>query len=395
MFRRVLEIVFAAENLLPPIGGAELAALEWLGFLAGRHSVRAVWVGDGGPFPAERDGVELLPVTAPAAQGGYWKLKRLRREAVGRRLDAVLGERPADVVVTALHAAPAVVAAACRRGAATVLMLHSYESLCKYAFDPASGCRPDSRCRRCPRARALEPSERRELFAARDAHERSLLEADRLVAPSQFAARACEAWCGRRPAVAPSVMAVSPPLPASPAGHVLLASARWQPHKGVALLEPLARELAPRPVVITAEGLDPALSRRLATLSHVEVRPNGPIAELLTGARALLVPSQMPESFGRLAFEGLASGVPTLASAVGGLPEYVPAGQLVGDTGSVSAWARALEALEEPSRWEAARQAGIEAAREVVREPPMDRLEAVLLEARARAVSTGAAHGRA
>ena len=390
MPRSRLEILFAAESLVPPVGGAERFALEWLGALAGRHAVRAVWVGE--DAASEPGGVEPLPVAAPAGgDSGYWAVKRRRREAIGRGVDAALSARPADVVVTALHAAPAAIASGRRHGAATVLMLHSYEALCKYAFDPGSACRPRSRCRDCPRARDLDPTEREELFAAREAHEGSLAQADRLVAPSRFVAGACQAWCGRRPVVVPDVTVAGPPLPASPAGHVLLASARWRPHKGVDLLEPLARELAPRPVAITEGGLDSALRERLAALPHVQVRPNAPIDELLTGARALLVPSQWPEPFGRLAFEGLAAGIPTLASAVGGLTDYVPAAQLVEEPGSVSAWARALEAVEEPSRWEAARRGGMEAAREVVREPPADRLETVLAEAASALV----AHGRA
>jgi len=381
MSRPRLEILFAAESLLPPAGGAERFALEWLGALSGRHGVRAVWLGDGGATPAQRDGVELAPAAPPGTGGGYWTRKRRRRDAVGRRVDAALAERPADVVVTALHAAPAAIAAGRRRHAATVLMLHSYEALCKYAFDAGSDCVPESRCRDCPRARALEPAERRELLASREAHGTALAEVDRLVAPSRFVAGACEAWCGRRPVVVPDVTALSPPVPASPTGHVLLASARWTPHKGADLVEPLARALAPRPVAITANGLDAARARRLAGCAYVDVRPNEPIGELLAGARALLVPSRWPEPFGRVAFEALSAGVPALASAVGGLPEYVPAGQLVDDPASVPAWLRALEELEQPGRWEAARRAGIEAARAVVSSPPVERLEAVLLEA--------------
>jgi glycosyltransferase involved in cell wall biosynthesis len=376
-----LEILFAAEFLLPPVGGAERFALEWLGALARRHGVRAVWLDEPGGAWSAPDGVEARPVPAPGSDGAYWRVKRERREAVGAGVHDALDERPADVVVGALHAAPAAIAAARGSDAATVLMLHSYEALCKYAFDRGSRCEPRSRCRRCPRAGALDPAEREELFAAREAHEMSLAHADRLVAPSRAVAGACEAWCGRRPAVVPDVTAAGPVLDASPQGHVLLASARWKDHKGLGLLEPLAAALAPRPVVVTAGGLDPARRRRREAAAHVDVRQNAPIAELLAEARALLVPSQWPEPFGRVAFEGLAAGVPVLASAVGGLPEYVPAGQLVSPPDSVSAWVSALEALEDPERWSEARREGIATARAVVEPPPVDRLEAVLVDA--------------
>ena len=380
MSRPRLEIVFAAENLLPPIGGAERVTLEWLEELAGRHAVRAVWVAGEEAAPAP-EGVEPLPVARPRDGGGYWLTKRLRAGAVARGVDATLDERPADVVLTGLHAGPAAVAAGRRHGAATVVALHSYEALCKFAFAPASACRPSSHCRACPAAQALGPVERRELFAARDAHERSLADADGLVAPSRFVAGACESWCGRRPVVVPSVSAAPLPLPASPRGHVLLAAARWTGHKGRDLLEPLAEALAPRPFVVTEDGLDAALRRRLAVLPHVQIRAGGPIEALLCGARAVLVPSQWPEPFGRVAFEGMASGVPAIASAVGGLQEVVPAPQLVDPPDSPAAWVAAVEALEEPARWARARDAGIRAARAIAAPPAVERLEAVLLDA--------------
>ncbi len=403
MEARRLDILYAVEHLLPATGGAERHALDWLGALARRHTIRATWLEGGSDAPAPGEapgklpaGVEGVAVAAPDADGGYWARKRARRERLGTAVARELARRPADVVVTALHAAPGAIAAAGEVGAASVLVLHSYESLCKYAFDAGSECRPRSGCRACPRALALDPDERRELIAARAAHGEALAAVACVVAPSRAVAEACRAWSGREAAIVPDVAGVEPERGpdsrgaaarevgrhaepgADGAGRILLAAARWSPNKGAGLLAPLARALAPRPLAITARGLPAELRAELQELRHVDVVANAPIRHLLAAASVLLVPSQWPEPFGRLAFEGLAAGVPTLASAVGGLREYVPGPQLVDPPGSVAAWAGAVRALDDPEHRRAARRAGIRAARQVVAVPPADRLETVL-----------------
>jgi glycosyltransferase involved in cell wall biosynthesis len=95
----------------------------------------------------------------------------------------------------------------------------------------------------------------------------------------------------------------------------------------------------------------------------------------------LIVPSQSPEPFSRVAFEGMAAGVPTLASATGGLAELVPVEQLVEDFASPNAWRTAIGDLRQPARWHAARERGLRAARAVQLRGPLRRFEEVLLEA--------------
>jgi glycosyltransferase involved in cell wall biosynthesis len=162
---------------------------------------------------------------------------------------------------------------------------------------------------------------------------------------------------------------------------VLLVATRWSENKGLGLLAALGRALAPRRVAVTADGLPGSARAALRRLENVRVVANAPMPELLRDARLLLVPSQLPESFGRVAFEGMAAGVPTLAAGVGGLREFVPAGQLVEPPGSVDAWTAAVRRLDEPAAWNAARAAGRAAARAVVADPPPGRWERILAEA--------------
>ncbi len=309
--------------------------VEALGAVRERHVVRVV---------------QLDPMPRPDP---YWEGRRRRREEVGRRVVAAVAEQRPDVVVTQLHAAPAVIPAADAAGVPSVLVLPSYESLCKHAFDAGTECRPETLCRGCPAALALPESERRELAGSRVAHEASLASVSALVAPSRFVAAACLDWCGREATVVHPVAAPPGDAEARPDGPVVALASRWTRNKGAEIVAALGD-------VRSAEG-------------------DEPVGSVLAGAGILVVPSQSPEPFARVAFEGMAAGVPTLASAIGGLPELVPAEQLVVDYADPAAWRAAIAELREPRRWLAARECGLNAARTARRQAPLRRFEELLL----------------
>ncbi len=332
-----MEVLFAAEGLVPAVGGAERFVVEALAAIRERHSVRTIY---------------LEPEPRPER---YWEWRRRRREEVGRRAEQALGERRADVVVTQLHSAPAVIAAADAAGVPSVLLLPSYESLCRLAFDAGSECHPETRCRGCPAVHDLPASERAELASSRDEHDASLAAASAIVAPSQYVADACFGWSRRRAVVVSPVGAAPRDAEARPDGPVIALASRWTRNKGAELLAELDE-------VRSTEG-----DQRLDRVLH--------------GAGILVVPSQSPEPFSRVAFEGMAAGVPTIASATGGLPELVPVEQLVEDFRSPSAWRTAIAELRQPARWQAARERGLIAARSVLLRDPLRRFEEVLLDA--------------
>jgi glycosyltransferase involved in cell wall biosynthesis len=86
------------------------------------------------------------------------------------------------------------------------------------------------------------------------------------------------------------------------------------------------------------------LNRRLRRLRNVTHRPpTDDMRGIYREARLVLVPSRAREGWGRVTSEAQLSGIPALASRIGGLPEAVgPGGILVDPEAGLEPWARAL-----------------------------------------------------
>ena len=365
-----MDVLFASDVLSPPRGGAERTMLEWIDGLRARgHATRAV----------------SLPPGPRPPDGAYWRWRAGHRAQTRERVAAAIADRAPDVVVAQLHGAAGAQRAAAEAGVPAVLVLASYESLCKLAFDPGSGCPPDGDCVRCPAARRLAAPERAALRASRREHEEARAGAAALVAVSHATARTVERWSGRTATVVhPVGPALPAPVEARWTGHVACVAAQWSPDKGAHLLPALAAAAAAhgRPVRVTEPGLTAAQRAELRA-AGAGVVPAAPIDDLLRGASLLLVPSRWDEPFGRVAWEALARGVPVLASAAGGLVEAVPPPLRVAPRGDPAAWTAAVDRLlGDEGAWRRTAAGARDHARTLLDPPPLD-----VLERRLRAVA--------
>jgi hypothetical protein len=337
------------------------------------------------------EGVSIQSVAAPASaskprDAWYWRARLDRSEAMRAAVDEAIDEHRPDVVVGQLHGGPGALAAAAKAGVARVLVLHSYEALCKVAFDPGSECRPPRDCAGCPHAAALPATERAALLELRARHSESVTGADALVAPSDWMAATLARWSGRRATVVRYALMAPSGVGGDYAGPVVIAANRWTAHKGVDLLPFLvdAARRAPgrgRTVRVTRRGLDDGMVASLMA-AGAEVVANAPFATLADGASAVVIPSQWEEPFGRLAWEAMAAGIPALASDSGGLAEFVPSDLLVTPRESSGAWSGALDRLfSSREGWDRAAAEGLSAAEAILDRAPGEHLESVLMAA--------------
>jgi N-acetyl-alpha-D-glucosaminyl L-malate synthase BshA len=87
------------------------------------------------------------------------------------------------------------------------------------------------------------------------------------------------------------------------------------------------RRQAPSELVMVGDGPDLPLAKEIAKSLDVEfVPPQKDVAPILQSADLVLVPSEM-ESFGLVALEAMACGVPVVATRCGGIEELVKDGE--------------------------------------------------------------------
>lgn len=269
---------------------------------------------------------------------------------------------------------PRALAAAREAGAATVVHLHNYRTVCAIGV-AFLGDRPCARCH----GRATWPgvvhrcrgslAEGAAYAAGLAAHQRALIDAaDALVAVSDAHARALEqrvALPAGRVHVVPNPIEVAADAGPAPGdgGHALFVG-RLVAEKGAAQAIAAARR-AGVPLVIAGDGPERARLERLAAGAARFTGEVGPdeLASLRSGAVAALIPSRWEEPCPYAALEALAAGVPVLASDLGGLPEIVgPEQALPYDDPDV--WAERIgELARDPDRRERTAREGLERVR--------------------------------
>jgi glycosyltransferase involved in cell wall biosynthesis len=180
---------------------------------------------------------------------------------------------------------------------------------------------------------------------------------DRLLFPSAFSRdKYLEAgWPPHKLTVKYNTARPSPALGSRP-GRGFVALSRLSVEKGLDVLIDAWRVAFPNGEetlsIIGSGEAENALRAQAGAVAGIRFLgklPSREALEVLSRARALVVPSRWHEVFGRTVVEAYAAGVPVIASRVGALPEIVEDGRsgLLVDKESVSELASALRRMSE------------------------------------------------
>jgi glycosyltransferase involved in cell wall biosynthesis len=231
-----------------------------------------------------------------------------------------------------------------------------------------AGCIPRMLARGCMHTR--DPRELPAKYARAGRGLQALRHADLAVAYSSSVERHLAINGVRRRAIVPLFTTLAPQAGSGHAARrrVVFAGRIVQP-KGVEVLVRAARDVDGEFVICGDGRLLPTL-RRLARKLGIAERirfsgwlPPGELAAELANASVVAIPSLWPEPFGLVGIEAHAAGRPVVASATGGVSDWLTDGVsgILVRPGDASALARALnELLADPARQQAMGAAGRE-----------------------------------
>jgi glycosyltransferase involved in cell wall biosynthesis len=346
-----MRVVTAVNIGYPVVGGAQVTHRTYLRRLAELYGHECLYLDKA-----------LTPVRAGegAPRFGYFRdLWELRREIERARPDVLVG------AFTLAHEAVKIGRA---MGVPAVAWMNSYE-YCPPTADEVGAWRLTQAHR--------YPSDSERAFALR--------EADRVVVNSRYLrARLFEREGVDAEVIHPSFDTRRLSVGRRRAGEYVLGVCGY-PHKGADVFLEIARRL-PGQRFMLAGAVHAAYFPEFRRLPNVVFSAFRPIRELLARATLVLVPSQWPEPFGRIAVEAMFNGVPTLVSHAAGLAEIVGGGPHgVAEYSSSDAWVEAVSRLlgSESARADNA-AAGREVAAPFVSDEPVERLHALLVEVRPR-----------
>jgi len=169
-------------------------------------------------------------------------------------------------------------------------------------------------------------------FYAR-AQKRAIRTADVVIANSEFMARRCREKFGVEAIVRYPEVDLSQFEGIKPSME-FIGMMGTSKSKGIDIFIELARRLPHERFLLAGRDLPTGLPPNIEFVGWARPR------EFYSRLKMLIVPSQWEEPFGRVAIEGMACGIPVLASAVGGLPET--GAETVEDFASIDAWESAI-----------------------------------------------------
>lgn len=362
--------LLSVNNYYYPRGGAEVVFLRHNDLLTGRGwSVVPFCMQhpDNRSTPWSGYFVEEVELGRSYAPGQRVRkgLKAIYSLEARRKVDALI-----DLVVPDIchahnvyhHISPSVLGAVKRRGVPLVMTLHDLKLACP-AYSMLSR---DGVCERCRGGHLYQVALQRcvrgslglSLVVMAESYLHRLLQSyvrnvDHFVVPSEFYLRKLEEWGfrGERFSYVPNFVDASRVRPNPSPGSRFVYFGRLSVEKGVATL---VRAVAAAGVGVDVIGRGPQLEelRALAEELEADVRFAGfltgdALDEAISGARAVVLPSEWYENAPLSVLEAYALGKPVIASSMGGLPELVAHGETgwIFDAGRVDELAALLASV--------------------------------------------------
>ncbi|HEX2960122.1 MAG TPA: glycosyltransferase [Chitinispirillaceae bacterium] len=305
-------ILFVAEYVYPPLGGAEKSAITLLTQLAcdGHHCI-ALCKGKGPDQHCK--GIHIQYISNPGL------------------IEQVIFRVKPTLILTQVTWASYVISLARKHHIPGILFIRSLEYFCA---TPVEFNRCDKKCAQCKYHRYNRTIVNR--------YRSMIKNADTIICNSEFTKKTTMEFYGKKAQVLyPAINLDEFKIDRTSATRSFIMMNQPEYYKGGDIFFSIAERMSDLKFMTVGRGTERHLTN---CICYGQTDPH----LFFQHARLVLVPSLMPESFGRIAVEAMFNGIPVIASNCGGLPEAVgDAGILIDDFHSVDEWVKNIRRILE------------------------------------------------
>jgi len=339
-----IKVLVCSSTFYPPKGGGVISLRAICAGLANKgYEIHTAYVGSEKDV-AWKSHPQELSLLMRGMWPRIWEMDRPWRRVVTDLIDS---EKP-DVVITQQDVAAPTVAACRSRSVPAIILLQGVDVFCLGGFRSGRPWICSYKCVGCRDSGGRlwqYPFFRAEVGALREA----FANADAVISNSAFTSNTLEMLWGVH-----SLIAF--PIPKEPKldqnfglGQKILF---YSPvaHKGVDVAVDLADMMKDEHFIFAGGDADRRVVRRIKNAGNIENLPwVSNTDSLYKQTKVLIMPSMIPEGFGRGLVEAMRRGIPCIASDIGALPETLGSGgDIVKNYHDSREWARTLIKYKDP-----------------------------------------------
>lgn len=353
-----MKILISVQYFYPPVGGAEQSLISLAQELAKSHDVFVLKPGKYTEF-VEIGKIRLLTQKVPffykpiwydivdtpsflfhfspiLFQAKYWK------QVLERKINKI---KP-DLILTQLNFSAPSIDIAVENSIPSIVFIRSYEHFCPIGFINGTNC--SGQCNNCISLHNKIHYLYLDKWMKWNID--IIKKANLVVANSRFIANLVTKKCNVDPIIFyPSVDSKKYLIEFNLKEYVTIINLTNL--KGADIFFKIAKSLPTKKFLVVGGDRHLLNSLRKSNFGNVTIiEKTSNMQDIYSKTRILLFPAKWPEPFGRVVIEAGVSGIPTIASNRGGLPEAVGTGGIViDDIYDINKWVNAINSLDDLS----------------------------------------------
>ncbi len=372
-----MKIIVSCEDFYPSLGGAESWLQEVLPELAKKHKVAIHYIGK--PYPKAKGFACYPKSTFFALKFPILKRTLIRHYLANmrwkRHLRNIVKQEKPDLIITQLMYTPATVDVAKENNIPVAVFLHTYEHFCPCYYKQYHPSDPIHKTKRCYSitTRLQEPF----VSWLRYWHKRALERADLIVANSKYMADTLREVHNLSSKIVFPIIDVE--RYETKRKQEFITFINPIKAKGVEVFIEIAKRLQKQKFLVVGGVFSEDIPKVQALPNVTYLKQTDDMKNVYAKTRLLIAPSQWYEPFGRVALEAAISGIPSIVSNRGGLPEAGGAGStVIDDVANVNEWIKAIQAFDNKTFYEKKSEAAREHALHYTKTKQMKKLETLL-----------------